>query len=266
MPNVFKRVTVDYAVRGGAVVQWQMERHFTDKLPHVYQLQVARTSTPTADDFEDVGTAVSNSFYAVDDEKRVYGKTMEVHYRIKLTTSRGVYYSSPASMVSGITFRDWLHVREFYRQQKKLLSKFVGVEGYLLKLRRFGSPCPICIEPTTGEGTRARCPSCFGTEIELGYYQAVPQFFVEFTTETSKEVVDTNSRGTTRDLTVKAFTAGDILINSRDLFVEKKSDRRWNVVTVATESEFRNYPIRLSLELRQLDFKNIAYTVPLEGM
>ena len=260
----FERVSVGYAVEGGARVTWVMSRHFVDPLPHTFQLQVTKTSAPTADDWEDVGEEVENLFYATDGEKRIWGKSLEVHYRVKLTTQRGVFYSEPAAMTTVLTTRDWNEVRELYRQYKKVLSKFKGTQGLLVKRRRYGTPCPVCLDEMTEQGTRDNCETCYGTEISGGYYTPIPNFYVDMSVQQARERVDTNVRGTTKDTNIAGLCAGDILVNSRDLFVETRSDRRWNIETVATKSEHRAFPICLQLELRQLPFSHVAYKIPLE--
>ena len=258
----FSRVIVDYAVEGGAQVTWSLDRHFVDPLPHSYQLQAAKTSSPTADDWEDVGTSAENVFYATDGEKRLWGKSLEVHYRVVLTSPVGVYASDPASMTSAITYRDWLDVREHYRQYKKGLSKFKGTQGFLLKRRRFGVPCRTCLDELTEEGTRDNCPTCFGCEVEGGYYAPIPNFYVDLTVQQSREKTDLQARATVRDITIKGFCPGDIIVQSKDLFVEYHSDRRWHIETTATESELRGYPICLGIEIRQLPFSHVAYQIP----
>lgn len=268
MINPFQRLTVEYAVEGGARVTWFLAKHFTDPLPHEFQLEVTKTSAPTANDWLPVGLPVQNGFYAIDDEKRMWGKSPEVHYRVSLTTPVDTYYSGGASLASiytNLPYRDWLDARDLYRQYKKSLAKFKGTEGYLLKRKRFGQRCQTCLDPVLLEGTRSNCPECFGTEVTAGYYAAVPGFFVDLSTQSGREKTDLGARATIKDIIIGGLCPGDILVNSRDLFVEKRSSVRYNIETVGTESEHRGYPICLKLELRQVEFSSIAYQVPLEG-
>jgi hypothetical protein len=260
----FQRVIVDYVVEGGTRVTWFLERLFVDPLPHSFQLQFAETSTPTADDWADVGLPVSNGFFAIDDEKRLWGKSLEVHYRVVLTTPVNTYTSDPASVLSDVPYRDWLDIREQYRQYKKVLAKYKGTAGYLLKRKRFGRPCQTCLDPLTQEGMRSNCPECFGTEITAGYYKAVPDFYVDMATQSAREMTNLQGRATVKDVVLPGLCPGDVLVNSRDVFVEKNSGRRHNIETVGTESEFRAYPICLKLELRQIPFSDVIYRVDLQ--
>ena len=43
----------------------------------------------------------------VDDTPRVFGKTQWTHYRIKLTTPGGTYYSTPMHCWGSLDFRFW---------------------------------------------------------------------------------------------------------------------------------------------------------------
>lgn len=266
MSNPFKQLTVTFNPEGGTRVVWAMSGRFLDPLPHTYQLQVSRSAAPTADDYEDVGLPVSNSFFAVDDTRRLAGKTLEVHYRVKMTTPNGVFYSDPASALNYLNRREWLHARDQIRQLKKTIRKYTGCyEGYLLKRKRFGRPCPRCLDTNRDEPKDSLCPVCYGTGIAAGYFAAVPDFWVELGNEQTREKVEAQMLGTVKPVVVQSAAPADVLVNSRDLFVSVRSGRRWNIETVTTLAEYRGYPTKYGLEMRMLAFSATEYRVPLEG-
>lgn len=266
MVNPFKQVTVTFNPEGGTRVVWVMDRRFADPMPHIYQLQVSRSSASTADDYQNVGTPVSNGFFAVDDERRLAGKSLDVHYRVKLTTPVGVYYSDPTSALQYLNKKDWLLARDQIRQLKKLIKKYTGCyEGMLLKRKRFGPVCPSCNDRLTDEPKNSKCPTCFGTGIIAGYFAAVPDFNLELGLEQSREKVELQAAGTSRQMVITAFAPADIMVNSRDVFVALRSGRRWHIETVATIAEMRGYPTKYQLELRLAPFSDVIYKVPLEG-
>src|SRR6185369_12176846 len=91
----FNRLIVDYIYAGNARVVWEMQRHFIDPLPHTFQLQVGHTPDNAATDWVDVGSPVQDAFFTVDPTKRLFGKFKDLHYRVKITTPAGTYYSEP---------------------------------------------------------------------------------------------------------------------------------------------------------------------------
>lgn len=265
-PPTFKQVTVTFNPEGGTRVVWVLSERFRDPLPHAYQLQVGESQAPGADDFEDVGLPAQNTFFAVDDDRRRTGKAMDIAYRVRLTTPRGTYYSDPASALQYLNRREWLHVRDQIRQLKKLIRKYTGCyEGSLLKRKRFGPPCPVCLDPLTEQPQDSHCPACFGTGYVAGYFAAVPGFYVELGLEQTREKVEAQATGTVRPLVLQCSAAADVLVNSRDLFVAARSGRRWNIETVQTVAEYRGYPTKYGLEMRVLPFSDVGYKVPLEG-
>jgi hypothetical protein len=264
--NPFKQVTVTFDPQGGTRVVWVMNQRFSDPMPHTYQLQVSLSSASTADDYQDVGLPVSNSFYAVDDTRRLAGKTLEIHYRVKLVTPNGTFYSEPASALSYLNKREWLHVRDQLRQLKKLIKKYTGCyEGLLLKRKRFGPSCTRCNDKLTDEPKDSKCPVCFGTGIVAGYFAAVPDFNIELGLEQSREKVELQAAATSRPLVIQGSAPADVLVNSRDVFVAHRSGRRWFIEAVSTLAEYRGYPTKYQLELRVAPFSDVIYKVPLEG-
>lgn len=265
-PHPFKQVSVTFNPEGGSRVVWVMSNRFIDPLPHTYQLQASLSSAATATDYVDVGLPVSNSFYAVDDARRLTGKTMEVHYRVKVTTPEGTFTSAPVSGLSYHNKREWLHARDQIRQLKKLIKKYTGCyEGYLLKRKRFGPLCTRCNNRLTDEPTDSKCPICFGTGTVAGYFAAIPDFHLELGLEQTREKVELQAQGTTKPLVITGFCAADVLINSRDVFISQRSGRRWFIETVKTVAEYRGYPTKYELELRVAPFSDVIYKVPLEG-
>jgi hypothetical protein len=261
----FTRANVYYELVGGARIQWYIDQRFLDPPPQTFQLQVTLVSTPTADDWENVGLPVVNGTFAIDGNRREYGKTEDVHYRIVLTSASGTYVSKPASMLSALTFRDWRLVREMVRQELKRLRKGAGTGGYLLKRRRYGQPCPVCIDAMTSEPTGAHDSTCYGTGITGGYYAAIPNYYVEMDLISYREMMDgAQAVGTEKRIIIpNCKTVCYPLLESKDVFIEYKSDRRWFVETVTETARIRSYPFKAQFELRLANFSDIIYTFPM---
>ena len=97
---------------------WDIIPEFPDPQPWTFQLQVGTTANNAADDWEDVGSPMENSFYAIDGEQRVYGMTNYTHYRVKLVTEAATYYSEPTDGRGIFSPHDWRMAREIVRQER----------------------------------------------------------------------------------------------------------------------------------------------------
>jgi hypothetical protein len=262
----FERLFVRYSATGGTRVEWYLHRLFTDPLPHTFQLQGAYGAVATAA-WEDIGLPADNTFYLVDDEQRNYGKTHDWHLRVKLTTAKKTYYSKAASAQENLNFRDWRLSTEMVRKERFRLTELVGVDGYLLKRKRYGTKCTRCTDRLTDEVTDSDCPTCNGTGVLEGYYAAVPNFFVEIPQRASQEQMDgVQMVGTTNPLIYQGCRVlGEPLLDSYDVFVDKTSDTRYVVRAVQEAAVWRGYPIATTVTLHQLPFTDRAYKIPLEG-
>ncbi len=232
MPNTrswpFRRIAVDHMVDGPSRVWWSLEETFKEPFPHSAQLQFGYTGLNQAVDWIDVGEPVLDGYYAQDDAKREWGQVIHTHYRIKLTTSKAVHVSQPASCAGELNEKDWCLAREILRKEY-LRHKKVSRVGYLLKRIRFGALCTDCRDPLTSDITDSDCPECNGTGFKVGYHAPVPCQVFDFKTETVHEHVDATMRGTIREFEpwyarIVAFP----MLEAMDVYVDRRRRRcRW---------------------------------------
>lgn len=261
----FRRFTVFNDVRGGTRVYWELVKRFDDDRPHEFQLQVAPTSAPAEDEWANVGLPAENVFYLVDDEQRSHGKTHEHHWRIRLTTPQGVYYSETVMAREGLDFREWRLVREMLRQARKRAGKFTGTDVYLLKRKVYGTPCDNCLDPHTDQPTQHDCPVCFGTAVKTGYHRALEGLYADIGLEKFREEQDYQTVGTDKKLIISADLHGFPSLSSRDVVGETRSGRRWFVHTINETSALRGFPFKHSVELRLAPWTDPIYDVSLGG-
>ena len=103
----FNWVHVDYLVKGGARISWELKDCILDAEPWIFQLQV----NPNADEpgeWENVGTPLINTYYAIDSSQRMYGKDQRVAYRVLLETNSESYISPLANVYGNLSIRQWL--------------------------------------------------------------------------------------------------------------------------------------------------------------
>jgi len=263
--SVFDRVVVRHYIKGGTVVLWELLDTFTDPNPLLFQLQVGTTNNPLADDWEDVGLPVENQYNAVDPEQRVWGKTNFTHYRVKLTSPVGVYYSLPTAGMGVLTKREWLQARELIRQRKVLYRKgFAAQEGYLLKRRWTGQRCPTCLDLQTQECRNPDCPDCYGTGYRCGYYYPMSCVWGQFSPKARRTELDGGqNRGTVEDIVVQADMLMTDLMAENDVFVAARTDDRYFIHRINHTAEIRGVPIAGQVEMRPIAFSSIVYDIPI---
>jgi hypothetical protein len=268
--DVFKRANVDFMLLGITRVTWEMARHFHGRPPLNFQLQRALTGSRLADDWEDVPGAAGVNVFTLSDEQdglRAIGKQLTVHYRVELTDGDGVVsYSSPASSEGGLTKFEWLEAREILFRESFSGIKFSSCNGWLLKAKRHGAPCPVCLDPDTGEVTTSHCPTCKGTRWTGGYYAAIPATYAEITENPIRMRRDMQqNRGTVYDDVKKGRFLGLPQLYAYDVWIDAESDERYYLHEINVIAKLRAVPLIYDVELRQVEFNEVVYTIPLEG-
>lgn len=260
--SVFDRVVVSYLIKGGTRVMFELLPTFLDPGPLTAQLQYAETSNPEAD-WADVGLPAENQYVLVDPEQRVFGMLNTAHYRIQLTTPRGVYHSTPVGVEGVLGRRDWRLAREVVRQQRALFRYGPGGQlGYLLKRRWSGVRCPVCTDLQTGESRNPNCPTCLGTGFECGYYY--PISCVWASTSPKRRHLERDggqARGTIDDVAVQATMIQTELMSEEDVWVAAATDDRWYVHEIQNTAEIRGIALVAQVTLRQVPYSSPIYAL-----
>lgn len=259
--STFSRIYVDYAVAGSARVTWEMRDKFLDPQPWTFQLQVSRDSG--GDTWTDVGTTVTNTFFAVDDTQRQFGKTLRLGYRVVLTTSIGTYTSPTAQVLGNLSKRQWLHARAIRRRAILEARTLDSLTGYLMKRKLYGTACTDCVDPITGGITNSDCSTCNGTGITDGYWTAVEDTMFDLQPEGNN--TRRTDRGTTNEIRIAGRFVAPPMIHRNDVWIDKGSDRRYVVARVNTQAEVNRVPIILTAELREAEYNDIIYSVDPES-
>lgn len=262
-PSPFRRMAVDYLTEGAARVTWEFDRQMTDPDPYIFQLQASMSGTPGTDDWDDVGPPVRDAMFLLDPAKRLYGMSSVLHYRVILVTPCGTY-TSPAVAAEGLLDRQgWLLVQEVLRKELLILRGLLRQEGYLLKAKRYGTPC-ACVDPQSREILESACLTCFGTGIVGGYFAAVPAVFANMDPITTRERQAYNEGlGTVRPTTTRGRFAATVPVVQRDAWAAFGSDDRYYVHTVGVAADWRGVPVVNQVELRLAPRSDVLYKVPI---
>lgn len=262
----FELVTTDHLVEGNSRVSWTIKQNFAGRTPYTFQLQVGESGNPLADDWKDVGPALTNTYVALDPEKRTLGAQLTTHYRIRLTDANSnTYYSLPATVLGSLIFRDWLNAREMLRQQKLRLKQFAGVRGFLLKRKRSGEECTVCLDPDSNTVTDSACPVCKGTRFVAGYYRALPLTYADLTPQEFTEHRTGGPEGWSLPMIVQALFLGAPMLSSGDVWVDGESDARYYIETIKVSARVRGVPLLLEAKMSMFPLTAVEYRIPLEG-
>jgi len=265
-PTPFTRVAVDFATTGGSRVTWEVDRTLIDGGPYDYQLQCSQVGSAAADDWVNVGAPVRDATYLLDPDRRLWGASSTLHYRVILTTATGAY-ASPAAHVYGTLDREqWLTVREVFRKEQLLLRRFTGWKGFLLKAKRYGPVCTTCTDPVSFEVGNSSCPVCYGQGVAGGYHPPVPFAFADVGNDSFREKVAYNEDlGTIADaIVVKGRALALLPVVHRDAWVFAGSDRRYHVWKVTVAAARLGVPIVLDVELRMAMRSDVLYNFPID--
>lgn len=276
--EVFDRLLVFPKIAGGTRVEWSLLSSFTEAGPYEFQLQVSTTGLWSGmwrhqralaennaaldeGDWVDVGLP-TEAFYAIDDSQRVYGKTQWTHYRVKLTTQTSYYYS-PAypchGQLLGADLRTWQHGLRMW--ENRFRSGRAGQRGYLLKARRFGTPCP-CRDPDTQEVTKQHT-RCYGTGFVGGYYPATDCVYLELDPRASRERLDAQRRrGSVEDTILRGTMLAYPHIVSGDYWTSGQTDVRYQIKDIQHLAEVRGVPVVMAVTLWPAPFADIIYQFP----
>jgi hypothetical protein len=260
---IFDRILVYPHITGGTRVEWTLHPRFRDPGPYVFQLQYSTAGTNEADDWIYVGLPVTNNFYAIDDQQRLYGKSNWAHYRLLIRTPLGIYASQPQPATGVLSFRDWRLAREIIRMERLRLRTAAGQEGFVLKAKRYGETHEECVDFMTEEVIDSTCEICYGTGFVGGYFEPTECIYAELPPQTSRVQLDPD-RGTTDDeLRVPARMLGVPRLMEGDVWVDRDTDIRWAVHTIKHLVEMRGVPLVVSVELRLLPFSDVIYKFPI---
>jgi hypothetical protein len=261
-------MNVDYLVEGGGRVSWELSEDFAAQHdgPLEFQLQVGRTANPLATDWEAVGATAFDTWFMIDDQKRIFGKTQWTHYRVCLRTDDGqTFFSMPVSALFGLNRRDWRIAKELARQERQRL-RIAGQEGYLLKRKVLGQKCTTCRDHQTDEIRDPDCPTCYGTGFLVGYFDPIPCVFADLQPMGRHEELDGGqARGTINDIVVQARMLGAPHMNEEDVWVARRSDMRWYIHRIQNISEIKGVPIVVNAELRLAPFSELIYEINIPG-
>jgi len=135
------------------------------------------------------------------------------------------------------------------RQERLLLNRYNGQEALLFARKKFGTRCHVCYSDIDRKITRSKCPVCFGTTYEGGYYMPVR---IRVNVDVQAKSVNRDETGAHENEGLTGWTSNEIIIESLDVLVfMQKNSERYLVQTVVPTS-IKNATVRQMLTLNRL--------------
>jgi hypothetical protein len=233
-------------------------------MPWTFSLQVANADVPGAN-WTTVATGTS-VFMLTDPGRRFCGKGQSVFYRVVLTAADGsTYISQIAGTFGNLNTHLAAIVQELQRKETlRLQGLGVGIPGIFLKMMNSGTPCPLCLDPYTGESTDGNCPDCYGSKWNGGYYAPLPMIFGDVNQEMQYIHRDINSgeQMVNERVTTGYFIATPYMAH-RDIWVNANSGVFYQIHELKIRTHVQGVPVLTDVGLRFIPFSDHVYTIPL---
>jgi len=261
--SVFDRVAVDHLIEGGSRIIWRLRDDFSVPTPHVFQLQAGESGIAEADDWDDVGSPVTDTFLAVDSSQRDFAISQTAHYRVVLTAGSGTYISPPVACWARLNRHDWLNARAVARREALRQRIGAGELGWLFKRRKLTAPVtdPNVVDPLTGEVISTINTVGVGTGLIDGYFSPVP-FWIDQTIQPRYSRRDPQ-RGQVDDAASVGQCLGFPQLDHGDVWASATNDARFTLHKVTPVLHVRNVPVIVSVEMKRMSPSDPIYDLSL---
>lgn len=261
--RAFKRVAVEsffnVITLNKVLVEWALEPTFATDGP--YTFTVYRSHSPSNEAWTLVATTVDQP-WAYDSGAIIPQVGYDLFYKVRLTNPHGVSWESTVTHINSNWGRyDWTIAREIVRKEHMLLVKRTGEAGWLLRRRKFGALCPVCVDVDTQRPSDPYCPTCFGTGIDGGYYTPLEMH------------VSWEQGQAYRKLTAEAGLISDTVDQVRslaypnpsptDIWVSASTNRRFFIgEDIQPLAILRGIPLVNRLTLKAVPVNDVVYRIP----
>ena len=215
----FERVDVYQTSPGVSIVHWSFKPTNEDLSGLV--MEISRSYAPN-DGFEKVGEAVYPQTYFRDVTLNVYDHWRDAYYRLSAVFQGRTLEFGPATVGSDFPPQ----AREMTRRVEVEL-RFSGMP-MMVYLKRQGPRCSACWDEFLKKATDARCPKCFATGYEGGFYEPVLTLG-NFLPEEKRDLPETTRR---QDSQTALKMSNFPLVRPQDVIYLVNSRTRWRVVQV----------------------------------
>ncbi len=241
----------------GFVFRWQLNDSFSAPSPFAFVVQAAPSPVGP---WESLSGSLTDTYYWADERKPV-GKTASRNYRVVMVDANGrTYASEPVMPCSELDLREFLIAREILRKEELNARRFSGVQGQAWISAEYGTRCPACIDPITGQVRNSHCPKCHGTGFYPSHYGPF-DMWLQFS-QVQHGAGHDGVGGTKDDKPFSVRAIGTPRLKKNDVLRDKATGKMYYIQSVANVAEIRRVPIVQRLEVGEAATTDQCYDLP----
>lgn len=264
MATVFTRIAVTNRYLGGALITWEVSAVFARAAPGPLTFKVYASRSGVGD--WQLAGQVDDGYFVIDTERRIFGVSPRLTYRVEVQDADGrTYVSEPHNVSGSLSPHDANLARLIVAKEDAMMRRSSGQCGWLYKRRHWGVPCTQCVSQDTGEVMNAStCLLCFGTGILGGYHTPVEAWAASSArgSGSRRKIEHDETVNLTDNQGRKARMLACPWLDTDDVWVIRDSDQRY-FVRGASAVEYRGLPILYDpVELMLADSGSPVYHLP----
>lgn len=233
---------------------WDVNTTLADPFP--WKFVVEQSYTPY-DKFEPITPVLTNVYRYLETKRRMVSKDNVLHFRLKMTTPAGTYYSDMIDPHWQLNKTDFLICRRMMHDEFLGQRNHVGVLVNVW-IRASCGPVCSCVDPITHDVVKFDCPLCFGTGRQPGYHGPYTTWCTFSPVKKQKGLQDDNT-GPLSAYETSGRMTGVPELKKEDIIVDKTTGRYYYVDVVSNDTEFRRVPIVQTVGLKQVPTSSPIY-------
>lgn len=233
---------------------WEINTTLADRYP--WKFVVEQSDTPY-DKFIPASPELTNVYRYREDKRRMVSKDNVLHFRLKMTTPAGVYYSDVIDPHWQLSKPDFLIARRMMHDEYLGQRNHVGVLVDVW-IRCFFGPVCTCVDPITKDVLKQSCPLCYGTGRQPGYHGPYTTWCTYSPVKKQKGLQDDNT-GPISNYSISGRLTAVPELKKEDIIIDKASGRYYYVDDVSNDVEIRRTPIVQTAVLKQVPTSSPVY-------
>lgn len=227
--NPFYQATVTPNFALGHLIQWKIDPMFMETEPYTYTVEVSGTP-----DFSEIVYTldVEAPYFTLDKTNFRQANYVDMYYRVKLVTSdNNIYYSR--TMIFGSMLekrRPYRIATEIVRKEFLRLTRYAGVDAYLLKRKAFGEVRKDEVDPISGVPITDNVTH-YGTGIVGGYFDPL-KIWCSYEDGSYTRTLDQAGMGVNDVMDVSLRMIGYPSVETHDVIADTIGDARFIIKKV----------------------------------
>lgn len=180
-----------------------------------------------------------------------------IYYKVVITDSANTSAEAVRAVAPGLPRKQALLKRKILRDESVAL-KFNGIEFAVLKRKHWGLRCKACFDLLTKKVTNSKCPVCYGTGFDGGYFSPVR---IKGRIGVSNVQTQMTPQGNA-DLNKRRLITLDYpVIDVYDILVDIRQNRRY-LVEAAHGTELKTSVVHQDITLSEVARDSVEYRIP----